>query len=511
MSSVEDIQARLREFETGKRDISPDDRGTLRDVRGFISRALQGGDPESAPILDRVGKDWALDLLYNRWISLSDELIRLNHRLQDTYHIHNGTRRRGMLKDALREIFDPEVGPAYYRAPARSLDDAIHRALRGALVGWVERQGRLSPLVFMERMKELHLLSDEGEPKLTALGRYFLNLDPRRGTTFLLLCDLALGYLPQPAIEAFLVEGREFRAEEGPPSRGALTLEQAEWLAAIGVADNVVFSYSPSPAGLLALRSAIQEMDGPWSQLVKGLSSHSYGLERGGVAVGESRAQSQRRGAAWFSRALAQSLEPLGLEASRLAQSIEDDALKEPLQRIASGLGGAQGLLKTFLRYSSAGTQLPEIVSPEEVIRGAVAAWRGGKVEIALEVSLEDELPGVLGSRSDLEDAIRQLLTNAGESLAEVKDPKLRVRARSLEGGNRVAIDVSDNGPGVAPELLPRLFEPGVTTRAGHRGLGLALVREVVELDFQGSVSVGQNISGGADFTILLPSIRTTS
>ena len=87
----------------------------------------------------------------------------------------------------------------------------------------------------------------------------------------------------------------------------------------------------------------------------------------------------------------------------------------------------------------------------------------------------------------------------------------MRVRARSLEGGNRVAIDVSDNGPGVAPELLPRLFEPGVTTRAGHRGLGLALVREVVELDFQGSVSVGQNISGGADFTILLPSIRTTS
>ena len=72
-----------------------------------------------------------------------------------------------------------------------------------------------------------------------------------------------------------------------------------------------------------------------------------------------------------------------------------------------------------------------------------------------------------------------------------------------MEQGVRIVI--SDDGPGIPPELQDRLFQPFVSGRAGGSGLGLAIVYRAVEAH-QGYVFVDSEPGRGATFTILLPS-----
>ncbi len=72
------------------------------------------------------------------------------------------------------------------------------------------------------------------------------------------------------------------------------------------------------------------------------------------------------------------------------------------------------------------------------------------------------------------------------------------------DGQDRIAISISDNGPGVEEKNRERVFEPFFTSRPDGTGLGLAIVRQTVE-EHQGSISVDTGKRGGARFTIHLP------
>jgi hypothetical protein len=67
-----------------------------------------------------------------------------------------------------------------------------------------------------------------------------------------------------------------------------------------------------------------------------------------------------------------------------------------------------------------------------------------------------------------------------------------------------VFAEISDNGSGIPPEILPRIFEPFFTTKPGHRGLGLAWVYGIVT-NHGGSVKVSSHLGQGATVSIFLP------
>jgi signal transduction histidine kinase len=92
------------------------------------------------------------------------------------------------------------------------------------------------------------------------------------------------------------------------------------------------------------------------------------------------------------------------------------------------------------------------------------------------------------------------LIANAIDAVPNEGEVTLEVHSR----GTNVELAVADSGPGVPIELRSRVFEPFFTTRAEGIGLGLAIARQIVEAH-GGSIEVGQSDSGGARFSVILP------
>jgi PAS domain S-box-containing protein len=144
----------------------------------------------------------------------------------------------------------------------------------------------------------------------------------------------------------------------------------------------------------------------------------------------------------------------------------------------------------------------------EEVIEGSVSSVR--VAAHAKEIEIETNLEAVGPMQYDgarLQQVFVNLLSNA----VKFTPPGGRIEVRSRRDGDVYEVEVVDSGEGIAPELLPYLFErfrqaDGSTTRKhGGLGLGLAIVRHIVELH-GGSVSAHSEGAGkGATFRVRLP------
>jgi two-component system, NtrC family, sensor histidine kinase HydH len=144
----------------------------------------------------------------------------------------------------------------------------------------------------------------------------------------------------------------------------------------------------------------------------------------------------------------------------------------------------------------------PRPLHPGELVRRTLEALRQRRQLGTLQVSLHEasELPSLQGDEFLLQLALENLLRNA----VQVCPPHSRVQVSVEPDPQGVLLCVEDEGPGIAPADAQRVFEPFFTTRATGTGLGLAVVRRVVQAH-GGAVSVGPRPGGGARFELRLP------
>lgn len=164
-----------------------------------------------------------------------------------------------------------------------------------------------------------------------------------------------------------------------------------------------------------------------------------------------------------------------------------------------------------ILQFVEAYRKLTLIPSPdrsdcmvEELIRSTLNIL---KPEIeSRKISIETEVrPGELAIRADknlMEQVLINLLTNSMYALAGTPDPKIRMNAKT--DGTRVEIAVTDNGRGIEPSKMDKIFIPFFSTREGGSGIGLSFSKQVIH-QHHGRIRVTSDPGISTTFTIELP------
>ncbi|WP_434391357.1 sensor histidine kinase [Melittangium boletus] len=162
----------------------------------------------------------------------------------------------------------------------------------------------------------------------------------------------------------------------------------------------------------------------------------------------------------------------------------------ERIQRIVTDLKG-------FSRMD--GEEPAECVLADVVTDAAMLAAVRLRNVARLRVEMPPGLPEVIAAPRRLAQVVLNLLVNAGDALEQARVPEGEVRISGGVENGRVVLLVEDNGPGFAPEVLPRLFEAFFTTKGPEKGtgLGLNLSREMVER-FGGTIRAENRPEGGA-------------
>jgi signal transduction histidine kinase len=158
--------------------------------------------------------------------------------------------------------------------------------------------------------------------------------------------------------------------------------------------------------------------------------------------------------------------------------------------------------LREFVRTGALRLRpLPALQLLEGVAESARANAQGLGVTIL--VTAEADLPPIAGDRLQLETVLHNLVANAVDALASQRGVRTVRLAAGRAGPDTLRLTVSDNGPGVASDMLPTLFEPLATSKVHGLGLGLAISRTIVEA--HGGHLALEPSATGATFSLTLP------
>jgi two-component system nitrogen regulation sensor histidine kinase NtrY len=173
-----------------------------------------------------------------------------------------------------------------------------------------------------------------------------------------------------------------------------------------------------------------------------------------------------------------------------------DEATRTVLDEVAR----ITNIVAEFTRFARLPPPNPAPLDLVDTVRKVVGLHSSSSVPIELHT---EPCPEVIADQDQIVQVVTNLLQNALDACSAVPQPRLRVEVRP-EGTEWVKICLTDNGPGVAPEMRDRLFEPYATTKAEGTGLGLAIVHRIV-VEHAGEISYEDRPGGGAQFCVVLP------
>ncbi|HXG72935.1 MAG TPA: ATP-binding protein, partial [Gemmatimonadaceae bacterium] len=123
---------------------------------------------------------------------------------------------------------------------------------------------------------------------------------------------------------------------------------------------------------------------------------------------------------------------------------------------------------------------------------------------ITLDLQIAENLPRIFGHNGSLSAALSNVLLNAVDELGDGGTIQVRVELAALWGGDAVRIAVLDDGPGIATELIGRIWEPYVTDKPGGTGLGLAIARQAIWAH-DGTVEALSTLGKGTEIQFTIP------
>lgn len=158
--------------------------------------------------------------------------------------------------------------------------------------------------------------------------------------------------------------------------------------------------------------------------------------------------------------------------------------------------------LRDFVKKSQteqSAENLPKLIDEASALALLGAKERGVKVELYA----PSELPAVYIDKVQIQQVVVNLMRNAVEAMEGCARRELRVEA-AITTSNMVRVSVIDTGPGIAPQIREKLFQPFVTSKQQGMGVGLSICRSIVRGQ-GGELTVEDNPEGGTIFSFTVP------
>jgi two-component system, LuxR family, sensor kinase FixL len=194
--------------------------------------------------------------------------------------------------------------------------------------------------------------------------------------------------------------------------------------------------------------------------------------------------------------------------ASRLLKSgVTNEQLVDTLNKAETEARRTRETLERLRDFVSNGKTDLQAVDLSTVIKKITTLCKERAATQGIEVGIEGirrPLPSVRADRLQIEQVLNNLITNAIEASILRPGGRGRVMVRVGARGNKVVIQVEDNGPGVAPEIADRMFDAYQTTKPRGMGLGLHLSQQIVR-SHGGSIWWEPDVPDGTRFVVELP------
>jgi signal transduction histidine kinase len=186
---------------------------------------------------------------------------------------------------------------------------------------------------------------------------------------------------------------------------------------------------------------------------------------------------------------------PPEVDEARLAlqEIVRDDARAAEVVKHYRALLHQKGTTNAAVDVNALCRNTAKLMDPEVTGRRAT-----------LELELEPDVPLVRGDPVQLQQALMNLTLNALDAVTASATREVGIRTATKNGN--VEVEVTDTGPGLSPDVQQRLFEPFFSTKPHGLGMGVPIVRSIVERH-HGSLRAENRAEGGARFTVTLPTV----
>jgi len=230
-----------------------------------------------------------------------------------------------------------------------------------------------------------------------------------------------------------------------------------------------------------------------------------------------------QRDAAWgeVARRLAHEIKnpltPIQLSAERLRHKYLDkmapedaEVLDRSTHTIVQQVQAMKEMVQAFSEYARAPNLRPQKLALAGLIGEVLDLYDSEEQKVSINFSTEKSVPLVEVDPGRMRQLLHNLIRNAIESLSDRADGQIDIRLTlmTLESEVWVGLFIEDNGPGIPEEMMEKMFEPYATSKTKGSGLGLAVVKRIVE-EHSGVLFAENREEGGARLVVRLPTVKS--
>jgi nitrogen fixation/metabolism regulation signal transduction histidine kinase len=208
-----------------------------------------------------------------------------------------------------------------------------------------------------------------------------------------------------------------------------------------------------------------------------------------------------------ISHEIKNSLTPIQMAFYRLRTKIsiqpaDREIFDKAIATINEEIESLRRLADEFSQFARMPQPQREAANLNEIMSSTVILFEAEPHNVKLKLELNENLPAIALDREQIKRVLNNLLKNSVEASPRGGVIILRTE-HSTEPPHRVRLKLVDHGDGIPPEKLDKIFEPYFTTKESGRGLGLSIVKRIIE-DHDGKIAITSKVGVGTEVTIWL-------